>query len=93
MKFIFPQNYNFKTKFLGIIDYPTLFLNASWCGIVFLIVWFFVPNISLKVFVFISLCFPLILLSFSGFNGENVVYVFYYFLKFLHKQKLFLYKK
>ena len=93
MKFIFPQNYDFKTKFLGIIDYPTLFLNATWCGIVFLIVWFLIPNISIKVFVFISLCLPLILLSVTGFNGENVVYVFRYFLKFQFAQKLFLYKK
>ena len=30
MKFIFPQNYNFKSKFLGIIDYSTLFLNIVW---------------------------------------------------------------
>ena len=28
MKFIFPQNYKFKNKFLGIIDYPTIILNV-----------------------------------------------------------------
>lgn len=27
MKFIFPQNYNFKNKLLGIIDYSSLFIN------------------------------------------------------------------
>ena len=27
MKFIFPQNYNFKNKLFGIIDYTNLFLN------------------------------------------------------------------
>ena len=27
MKFIIPQNYNFKSKIFGIIDYSTAFLN------------------------------------------------------------------
>ena len=30
MKFIFPQNYNFKTKLLGFIDYTTLILNKTY---------------------------------------------------------------
>ena len=29
MKFIFPQNYNFKNKLLGIIDYSTAFFNKK----------------------------------------------------------------
>ena len=36
MKFIFPQNFNFKNKILGIIDYPTAIFNV----IYFLIIWF-----------------------------------------------------
>ena len=28
MKFVIPQNYNFKNKFLGIIDYSTLIINV-----------------------------------------------------------------
>ena len=27
MNFIIPQNFNFKNKFLGLIDYPTLILD------------------------------------------------------------------
>ena len=27
MNFIFPKNYNFKNKFLGFIDYTTIFIN------------------------------------------------------------------
>ena len=30
MKFIFPQNYCFKNKLFGIIDYSTLILNIIW---------------------------------------------------------------
>lgn len=30
MKFIFPQNYNFKNKLFGIIDYSSLIFNIIW---------------------------------------------------------------
>ena len=38
MKFIFPQNYKFNKKILGLIDYQTALLNIIWGGIVFLII-------------------------------------------------------
>ena len=38
MKFIFPQNYKFNKKILGLIDYQTAILNTIWGGIVFLII-------------------------------------------------------
>ena len=34
MKFIFPQNYNFKNKLFGILDYNTAIINIAWCLIV-----------------------------------------------------------
>ena len=37
MKFIFPQNYSFKSKFLGIIEYNVLILNIIWCAFVFFV--------------------------------------------------------
>ena len=78
MKFIFPKNYNFKNKLFGFIDYSTIFINLIWDGLIFL---------------FIIFCFPFLLISFTGFNVENFVYVFRYIISFLLKQKLFLYKK
>lgn len=93
MKFIFPQNYNFQPKFLGILDYSTIIFNLLWFGFIFFIVNIFIINLTFKIFLLIALCFPLILLSFSGFNGENVVYVFFYIIKFYIKPKLFLFKK
>ena len=30
MKFIFPQNYDFKSKLFGFIDYTTVILNIIW---------------------------------------------------------------
>ena len=93
MKFIFPQNYNFKNKFFGIIDYSTAFVNLIWYAFVFIFVSLFFKNLTLQIFIFIVLCFPLFLLSLTGLNGENLLFVFSYFIHFLLKTKLFLYRK
>ena len=93
MKFIFPQNYTFKNKILGIIDYTTAIVNILWYLFVFLIVNLLFKSINTKIVIFILFSFPLLLFSFAGFNGENIIYVFSYFIRFLLKPKLFLYKK
>ena len=92
MKFIFPQNYNFKSKLFGVIDYSTIFLNLIWDLFIFILVNFF-DNLNIKIFLFFVLCFPLFLFSFSGFNGESIIYVITYILKFLLKPKLLFYLK
>ena len=92
MKFIFPQNYNFKSKLFGVIDYSTIFLNLFWDLFVFIFVNFF-NNINIKIFLFLLFSFRLLLFSFSGFNGENFLYVIKYIFKFLVKQKLLFFQK
>ena len=92
MKFIFPQNYNFKSKLFGVIDYSTIFLNLFWDFFIFIFINFF-NNLNIKIFLFFVFCFPLFLFSFSGFNGENIIYVFKYISKFILKPKLFLFLK
>lgn len=93
MKFIFPKNYDFKNKLLGIIDYSTVFINLIWYGLVFILINLFFHNLNIKIFLFILLCFPFLLISISGFNGENFVYVFRYIFTFFVKQKIILYFK
>lgn len=93
MKFIIPQNYNFKNKILGIIDYSTAFLNIFWYVFIFSILHLLINNWNVKIFLFISLCFPLSLFSLIGFNGEPIVYVLKYIFKYLVSPKLYLYKK
>lgn len=93
MKFIIPQNYNFKSKIFGIIDYSTAFFNIIWYIIIFLIVNFIFKNWNIKIFLLISLCFPITLFSIVGFNGESIIYVFTYIIKYLIRPKLYLYKK
>ena len=92
MKFIFPQNYNFKNKLFGIIDYSTIFLNIIWDLIIFIFINIF-NNLNIKIFLFFILCFPLLLFSISGFNGESILYVLSYISKYLLKQKIILFKK
>ena len=84
MKFIFPQNYNFKNKILGIIDYSVAIFNILWdLFIIFLLHFIFL----------IIFGFPVLLLSISGIHGENLIYILIYFFKFLFKQKIIFYTK
>ena len=93
MKFIIPQNYNFKNKIFGIIDYSTAFLNISWYSIVFVILNFFLTDWNVKMFLLISFCLPMTIFSLVGFSGEPIIYVFKYLLKYFFRPKLYLYKK
>ena len=93
MKFIIPQNYNFKNKIFGIIDYSTAFLNIIWYCVVFIILNLLLTNWNIKIFLLISFCFPITIFSIVGFNGEPIIYVFKYLLKYFLRPKLYLYKK
>ena len=93
MKFIFPKNFDFKNKLFGVIDYSTVFMNIFWIAFVFIFLSIFFQNFTVKLFLLILICFPFLLFSISGFNGENFLYVFEYIISFLIKQKLFFYLK
>ena len=93
MKFIFPQNYNFKNKFLGIIDYSTLIINIIFYLFIFSLCNLIFKNITIKIFIFISTCFPLFILSITGISNENIFFVFIYIIKFLKNRKVYLFKK
>ena len=93
MKFIFPQNYRFKFKILGIMDYQTAILNLIWAGIVFLALNAIFNSINVKIFLFIMLCFPMIIFSIIGVNGDSLISVLIYMSKFIIKPKLLFYSK
>lgn len=92
MKFIIPQNYDFSSKLFGFLDYSTAIFNVIWFALVFCIVSFIISNLYVKIFTIIILYFPVMLFSIIGFNHENVLYVLFYILKYLYKQKVYLYK-
>ena len=93
MKFIFPQNYNFKNKIFGFIDYSTAILNILWDTFVFCILGLFPFNITFKISCFITLCFPLFLFSIFGLSHENIIYVSVYMIKFIRNRKVYFYSK
>ena len=93
MKLIFPQNYNFKNKFLGIIDYSTLVLNIIWDLFVFSCINLIFQDNTIKIFIFVVLCLPLLLFSIIGFNHENIIYIIIYLIKYFKNPKLYLYIK
>lgn len=92
MKFIFPQNYDFNHKLLGIFDTSTLIVNFIWGLFVFCFLNLFFHDLNIKIFVFIILVFPFLLFSIIGFNHENILYVIYYIIKFIKRPKIYLYK-
>ncbi len=93
MKFIFPQNYNFKSKIFGWLDYSSAIIVAIWGVILFGILNILPIDLNLKIFVFIILLFPVLILNIVGFNGENIISVFNYLIKYIVKPKVLLYKK
>ena len=93
MKFIFPQNYQFNTKRLGIMDYQTAIINLIWGGIVFLIVNTIFKSLSLKICLFIIAMFPMLIFSIVGINGDNLISVVIYMSKFIIKPKLLFYSR
>lgn len=93
MKFIFPQNYAFKNKLFGFIDYSTLVLNIIWNTFVFCLIDILIPNTTIKLSLLIILCFPLLLFSVIGFNHENFINVLVYLFKFIKNPKIYFYNK
>lgn len=93
MNFIIPQNYKFKNKILGIIDYPTAVFNIIWNIILYFFLKNFLANITVKIFIFSSLSFPILLLTIISFNNESPIYTARYIIKFLLKPKIYLFKR
>lgn len=93
MKFIFPQNYSFKNKLLGFIDYSTAIFNLLWDTFIFCILDMLPLSLTLKISCFIILCFPLFLFSVFGLNHENLLYVCMYMTKFIRNKKVYFYSK
>ena len=92
MKFIFPQNFNFKNKLFGIIDYPTMIFNLIYFLILLFICNLLIKNLTFKIIIIIFMYLPIFLLSVIDFNHENILYFFWYILKFYFKPKIYLYK-
>ena len=68
MKFIFPQNYNFKNKLFGIIDYSSLIFNIIWDLIIFLFINLLFKNNNINIFIFFFFSLHIFLFTIFVFN-------------------------
>lgn len=93
MKFIIPQNYNFKNKLFGVIYYSNLVCILMWGILIFSITNIVFQNTDIKVFLFISLVFPVVLINIVGINGESFIDILICIIRYLISPKLYLYKK
>ena len=93
MHFIFPKNYNFKPKLFGFIEYSTAILDTLIGFSIYTFVNSFFNNINTKIYVFITLFLPILLISILGINRESFINVFKYIFKFIKNQKIYLYSK
>lgn len=93
MKFIIPQNFIFKNKLLGLMDYQTAILNVVWALIIVFIAYLFPFSMNFKIGLFIIMYFPLLIFSIFGFNNENILYVFSYINSFLKNRRVYFYGK
>lgn len=91
-KYMFPSNYKFQAKFLGIIEYRYLLPIMIYLGILILILYSLQVDFIIGFAICISLGLPPILLLSIGVNGQPAVPYFMSIIKFtLKKQKLYLY--
>ena len=93
MKFIIPQNYKFKNRIFGIIDYPTAILNVIWDVVLYFIIKNFNLPLSNKIFIFSAFSFPVLLLTIVGFNNESPLYTLKYLINYIRKPKIYLFDK
>ena len=93
MNFIFPKNYRFQKKLLGIIDYSTAIIDISIGILLFLLINTIFSNINTKIYIFITLYFPIILFSITGSHKENIIHILIYTFKFFKNQNIYLFKK
>ena len=93
MKFIFPQNYNFKSKLFGFIDYSAALLNIFYWIFLYCFLNLVFTNLTFKIALFIILSLPVFILSVVGIHKENVISVTGYIIKFIVNKRVCFYDK
>ena len=93
MHFIFPKNYDFSFKFLGIFNYSSIFLNIIWASFLYFFISFLFKSLIIKFYVFLVLFLPFFLFSILNKSSENIFIVCSNFFTYLFRPKVFFYDK
>lgn len=92
-KYIFPMNYKYSVKFLGILDYQTLLPLCIYASIILFILKFLALDFFLSFAIFIFLTIPPLLLFSIGINKQPALSYFKAIWNFSKKSKFYLFKK
>lgn len=93
MKFIIPKNYNYNMKLLGFINYSTAIIDVLLGVILYFLLNIIFKNFSTKMYFFIGFYLPVVLFSIFGVNGENIFCVLKIIVKFIYRNKIYVYSK
>ncbi len=91
-KYLFPLNYKYSAKFLGLIEYNVLLPIAIFLGSIALLLYGLKVDFFLSIGIIILLGLPPILILSVGINGQPALPYFKAFIKFYFKNKVYIYK-
>lgn len=91
-KYLFPLNYKYSSKFLGIIDYSTLLPISIYAAILIAILYLLKADFFISFAIFIILVLPPFLLLSLGINNQPTISYIKAVYKFYKNSKLYLYK-
>ena len=93
MNFIFPKNYDFSFKFLGIFSYFSILILIIWSTLLYFILSFFLHSFIVKLYIFIILFIPVFLFSVLNKSNENILVIISYIIKYIVHPKVYFYDK
>lgn len=92
-KFIFPTNYKYANKFLGIIEYRVLLPLSIYASIIFGLLYLSGIEFFWGTGIFIVLVMPFVILFGVGIQGERVVPFLLNIYNFKKKSRVYLYNR
>ena len=93
MNFIFPKNYNYTFKFLGMFSYFSIFINVIWGMLVYFFISILFGSFIVKLYAFIILFLPVCLFTLLNKSNENILLVLYFLIKYIVRPKVFYFDK
>ena len=91
-KYLFPLNYKYSAKFLGIIEYKVLLPIAIFLGVITLILYSLRIDFFVSIGVIILLGLPPILILSVSIKGQAPLPYFKAIIKFYLKNKVYIFK-
>ena len=93
MNFIFPKNYNYSFKFMGIFSYSSIFISIIWALFVYFIASFLFNSFIVKLYVFIILFLPIFLFTILNKSNENILSILFFLIKYIVRPKVYFFDK